>query len=71
MQTINEKYILFAGTSKFLQDMNLQLFYFSNTTASEGLRQPNTFLTDITPVTKANFSTIALPIKASKRDIAQ
>lgn len=43
-QTINEKYILFAGTSTFLQDMNLQLFNFSNTTASEGLRQPNTFL---------------------------
>lgn len=51
--------------------MNLQPFYFSNITASEGLRQPNTFLTNIKPATKANFSTIVLPIKATKRDIAQ
>lgn len=32
--TINENYILFAGTPKFLQDMNSQLFLFSNTSAS-------------------------------------
>lgn len=44
--------------------MNLQLFYFSNTTACEGLRQANIFLTTVTPITKANFSTIVLPIKA-------
>lgn len=69
-RTINEKYILFAGTSVLLQDMNLQLFNLSNTTATEGLRQPNTFLTNTTPVTKAHFSTTVLPIKASKRDIA-
>lgn len=48
--------------------MNLQLFYFSNTIANESLRQPNTFLKNITPVTKANSSTIVLAIKAPKRE---
>lgn len=31
---INESYILFVDTSKFLQDMNLQPFRLSNTSAS-------------------------------------
>lgn len=51
----------------FLQDMNLQPFHLSNTSAS-GRIETYIFLINLTPVRKAYFITIILPIKAVHKD---